>query len=97
MVLATGGRQLSAGQAAWVQSADRLRRRDQAARRERYQAPPGHVAGNRTVISLEVLREETSKSMVCVPKHFSTRFNEALNSLTNSRQLGHYDGVVWAP
>jgi hypothetical protein len=60
-------------------------------------APPNHAARNATVISIESLEQETRKSLVCDPRHFSSRFAEALNGLTNARQLYHYDGLIWAP
>jgi hypothetical protein len=60
-------------------------------------APPNHVAGHATVISLESLQDETRKNLVCDARHFASRFAEAINGLTNAHQLCHYDGLVWSP
>jgi hypothetical protein len=60
-------------------------------------AQPNHPAGNRTVIAVQTLKDETVRSMACDPRHFASRFNDALNGLANARRLGHYDSIVWLP
>jgi AAA domain len=60
-------------------------------------APPGHPAGHRTVISIDMLKEETRRMLACDPKHYSSRFDDALNRLVGRRKLGLYTGYVWLP
>jgi hypothetical protein len=59
-------------------------------------APPGHPAGHRTVVSVDAVKAEARKLMACEPKHFATRFAEALDGLTAARRLTHYDGAIWS-
>jgi hypothetical protein len=59
--------------------------------------PANHPARHATVIDLESLQDQTRKTLVCDAKHFASRFAEALNGLTNARQLCYYDSLVWLP
>ena len=60
-------------------------------------APPGHPAGARAVVSVDTVREQTRRTMVCEPKRFAVRFEEGLNGLCKSRRLEHFDKLVWLP
>jgi AAA domain len=57
--------------------------------------PPGHPAGNNTVIRTKTLEDETRSVLACEPKRFTGRFHEALNGLTSAHHLSLYGEYVW--
>jgi AAA domain len=58
-------------------------------------APPGHPARANPVITVDALKHEARQLIACDQRHFASRFDAALNSLTATRNLNHYDAYVW--